>query len=70
MNVAITKPAPLLERNAEFERGLGGAHEVALVDSHQMVERTVRRDGCFADSDCADSIGFHQRYVQQGAKQA
>ena len=70
VDVAVALAAPILECDSELEGRLGGAHELALIDPHQMVEGPVRRDGRLAYSDRADGIGFHEGDVEQGAEQA
>ena len=50
---------------AELERGLGGAHELLLVEIEQAMERLDRGKRRLADTHRADLLGLDQRDVEQ-----
>ena len=64
MNVALADLAPVLEGDAELERGGGGAHELLLVDAEQAMKYADRRDRRLTDSDGADLIRLDQHDVE------
>jgi len=68
VDVTVTQPVPVLKRDAQLERGIGRAHELALINAEQLVKSPEGGDGCLPDAHGADLVGFHQRYVQQGAQ--
>ncbi len=49
MQVAVAQAGPVDELDGQFEAGLGGTHELALVDAEHGVEGQDRRDRGLAD---------------------
>ena len=68
MEIALAGHPPIVELNAQFESGLGRAHEVGFVDVEQPVVDDQRRDGAFTHSDRANVIGFDQRQLHRRAE--
>src|SRR5438270_11540414 len=65
MDVAVALARPVLERNAELERGARGANEIDLVDAHILMESAGGRDRGLADADSPDLVRFDERDVDQ-----
>ena len=70
MDVAVARPIPADELDAEFEGRPGLAHELRLVDPEHVVEDLDMRQRGFADTDGADLVGLDQRDVVVRARQA
>src|SRR3569833_4284124 len=58
MEEAVALCAPVVELDAEFKAGPGGADKLALVDAEHFVEELQRGDGGFAYADGADVVGL------------
>src|SRR6185503_762036 len=68
MDVVFALRAPVFEADAELERGLGGGHELLLVDLEQAMECDQRRDRGFTDTDGADFVRLEERDVEHLAE--
>ena len=66
MHVAVAETGPIDEFDAEFVGRVCRADEVVLVDLKQAIEQLNLGDGCLADADGADFIGFDQLDVEIG----
>jgi hypothetical protein len=60
MQVAVLRPAPADEFDAELEAGLRLADEIVLVDAERAVEQADLRNRGLADADDADFVGLDQ----------
>src|SRR6185369_576167 len=69
VDVAVARPQPIDELNAELERGLGTPHEFGLVQLHELVVLLDRGDGRLADADRANRLAFDQLNVIQALEQ-
>lgn len=60
MEIAMPRPAPAVEPDAELDRAMRLAKKFGLVDPQIAVEFVDRRHGCLADADGADRLGFDE----------
>jgi hypothetical protein len=65
VDVAVADLAPVLERDAQLEGRLAGAHELGFVEIEQGVEGACGGDGRLPHPDGADLVGLDQGDVQQ-----
>src|SRR4051794_19577459 len=68
VDVAVAEVGPVVEPDTEFESGLRGRHELALIDFHETVEALHGRDRGFTHTDGADQVGFDQRNFELSAQ--
>jgi hypothetical protein len=61
MKVPMTRAAPIVEVDSQFEAGLRGLNEIPLIDAKHLVEELNGRNGRFAHPHSADLIRFDQR---------
>src|SRR5690606_5582103 len=64
VQVAVARPAPVAELDAELEGPHGRLHERALVEPDRPVELLDRRDRRLADTDRADRLAFDQPHFR------
>src|SRR5688572_31840007 len=60
MEVRIAALVPADELDAELVGGIGGLHELCLVDAEPLDQRDERRHGGLAHADGAELLGLHQ----------
>ena len=68
VEIAVVRTTPALELDAELDRSVGLAEELAGIDAQIAVEVEDRRDGCLADADRADDLGFDQLDFHRAAR--
>ncbi len=69
MEIVVTQPRPVVERNAKLDARLAAAHEVALVDAQVAVEGANGRYRGFAHADDADLGRLDQGDIEQRPQQ-
>ena len=64
VDIIVADITPVFETDGQLEGALHLGQEIRLVNLQQLMQRSERRYGRFADSDRADGIRFYERNVQ------